>query len=289
MNLYYLRSRIKHLMNAIINFFTITRESELRIILQSSRYQDKKRLIFFGYKIYSQDDDDGIIREIFNRIGTTNKIFIEFGIGDGLSNNTLALMFDGWKGAWIEASTKQVKRIKSGFKKTISSGQLSIVEAFISRENINDLISSQIQQKEIDLLSVDIDGNDYHILEQISCVSPRVIVIEYNAKFPPPIRYCMSYKETHVWNGSDNFGASLKFLEEEVGKMGYSLVGCNLTGVNAFFVRNDVLNDKFLAPYTAENHYETAKYYLTHTKSGHFASYETLDNRLQKSSSLETH
>ena len=287
MKFYYLKSRIKHLIIAFINYFHLAREARLDTILQCDRFQNPKRLISFGYKIYSQDDDDGIIREIFNRIGTTNKVFVEFGVGDGLTNNTLALLFDGWKGVWIEASAKQVNRIKLGFKKTISTGQLSIVKAFISRNNINDLISSQVQQKEIDLLSVDIDGNDYHILEQISCVIPRVIVIEYNAKFPPPVLYCMGYKETHIWNGSDNFGASLKFLEIELEKKGYLLVGCNLTGVNAFFVRKDLVNDKFLSPYTAENHYETAKYYLAHSKSGHFASYETLDDRLQQSPSVE--
>jgi hypothetical protein len=265
---------------AIINFFYFSKETQINRLLQSTRFQDKKRLIPFGCKIYSQDDDDGIIREIFNRIGTTNKIFVEFGVGDGLCNNTLALLFDGWKGTWIEASAKKVRKIKSGLKKTLSTGQLSILQAFVSRENIDQLISSQIREKEIDLLSVDIDGNDFHVLEQISCISPRAIVIEYNAKFPPPLNYCMAYEESHIWNGSDNFGASLKFLEIQLKKKGYLLVGCNLTGINAFFVREDLVSEKFLSPFTAENHYEPARYYLAHFKSGHHASYETLEKRL---------
>src|SRR4030042_3287529 len=76
--------------------------NEIETLKRNSRYQNPKSLIPFGYKIYSQNEEDGIIREIFNRIGVTNRVFVEFGIGDGLENNTLALLFDGWNGLWIE-------------------------------------------------------------------------------------------------------------------------------------------------------------------------------------------
>ena len=76
------------------------------------RYQNPKRLSKHGKKLYSQNEEDGIILEIFNRIGTTNKTFVEFGIGDGLENNTLALLFQGWKGLWLEGSAKSVNNIK---------------------------------------------------------------------------------------------------------------------------------------------------------------------------------
>src|SRR3972149_4858892 len=77
----------------------------LRELQESPRYQDPRRLIPHGYKVYSQNEEDGIIREIFNRIGTTNKVFAELGVGNGLENNTLALLLDNWKGLWIEGST----------------------------------------------------------------------------------------------------------------------------------------------------------------------------------------
>lgn len=100
-------------------------------------------------------------------------------------------------------------------------------------------------------------------------------MIEYNAKFTSPVIFCINYDKTHAWQKDDCFGASLKFLVN-LGKKGYRLVDCNLSGVNAFFVREDLVADKFLAPFTAENHYEPPRYDLYGHFSGHPASYKTL-------------
>lgn len=208
----------------------------------------------------------------------SKKKFIEFGIGTGLENNTYALLFEDWSGLWIDASKKSIQAINSNLSAIIDNGNLKVVEAFITKDNINNLISNNIDIVEIDLLSVDIDGNDYHILNAITCIKPRVIVIEYNAKFTPPISFCMDYDELHTWKGDDCFGVSLKFLENNL--HGYCLVGCNLIGVNAFFVREDLVADSFLEPFTAENHYEPARYYLSSFTSGHPSSYKTLNKSL---------
>jgi len=267
---------IKHIRQLLIH-------RELDRLKQDKKYQQAKHLTPFGYKIYSQNDEDGIIREIFNRIGTTNKVFVEFGIGNGLENNTLALLFDNWQGVWIEGSAKAVKEIQKQFTAIIQSNSLKVIHAFITRDNIDSLIKSSTNEKEVDLLSVDLDGNDYHILSAIKCINPRVIVIEYNAKFVPPIKYCMDYNENHSWNYNDCFGVSLKFLEVHLKEKGYELVGCNIVGLNAFFVRKELIGEHFLAPYTAENHYEPARYYLAGFTSGHKAAYSTLANKLTDS------
>ncbi len=279
-------SRIKQIKHKLFSFSDSAKLIEQLMINEhydklrtQSRYHDPKSLIPYGYKVYSQNDEDGIINEIFNRIGTTNKTFVEFGIGDGLENNTHALLFNGWKGLWIDANHKAVKEIQANYYSLIKSDQLTILESFITLENINKLIKNNIKETNIDLLSVDIDGNDFHILTQINCIKPRVIVTEYNAKFHPPIMYCMNYNGQYSWQGNDCFGASLKFLEVELAKRDYALVGCNLSGANAFFVRSDLLEDKFLSPYTAEKHYEPARYYLSSLESGHPASYKTLKNK----------
>jgi len=253
---------------------------ELTRLREGERYKSPKSLVRYGDKIYSQNDEDGIINEIFTRIGTTNNTFVEFGIGDGLENNTLALLFGDWNGLWIEASPKSVKAIEKHFHEIISGGRLKIVESFITKDNINALISENISDDEVDLLSIDIDGNDYHVLNAIECISPRVIVAEYNSKFTPPSVYCMDYDENHIWQGDDCGGASLKFLESKLSAKGYCLVGCNITGVNAFFVREDLVKDNFLEPFTAENHYEPGRYYLGGYSSGHLASYSTLAKSL---------
>lgn len=253
-------------------------QQEIARLRKDGRYHDPRNLIPFGYKVYSQCDEDGIIKEIFKRIGTANKIFVELGVGNGLENNTLTLLFDNWQGVWIDASADSVKTINKRFKNPIQRGQLKIIEAFITSQNINDLLASHLTLTDVDFLSIDIDGNDYHILSAITVIQPRVIAIEYNAKFVPPTLYCMKYAEKHIWKKDDNFGASLEFLQVEMRQRGYFLVACNLAGINAFFVRNDLVGNKFQEPFTAETHYEPARYYLISLSSGHPPSYDTLSN-----------
>jgi hypothetical protein len=229
--------------------------------LGATRYNDPLRLERFGAKVYSQYDEDGIIQEIFRRIGTTNKLFVEFGVESGVENNSLKLLLEGWRGLWIEGSNNYAESIKSRFSDLIDSQRLSLNCSFVTAENINELIGS-FAAGDIDLLSIDIDGNDYHIFEALTVVQPRVVVIEYNAKFPPPISITQVYKKDFVWSGTDYMGSSLEALARLARRRGYSLVGCNFPGINAFFVRDDLVDGKFQAPYTAENHYNVARYFL---------------------------
>ena len=232
-------------------------------IYESPRYKEDGRLLRFGFKVFSQNDEDGIIREIFRRIGTTNKYFVEIGVGNGLENNSLFLILDGWKGIWVDGDRTNCNFIKNKFNFLVDTNILTIRDNFVDDSNINEIFIESLVLKEIDLLSIDIDGNDYHIFKALNATSPRVVVIEYNAKFPPPILWVMKYNPKHVWNGTDYCGASLKSYERLFANRGYSLVGCNITGGNAFFVRNDLIDDNFCQPFTAENHYEPPRYWLT--------------------------
>jgi hypothetical protein len=241
-------------------------ESWHRAIRQAP-YNDPKRLLGFGYKAFSESDEDGLIAEIFRRIGVESRTFFEFGVGDGLANNTLNLLLGGWSGYWIDGSATFVKLIEERLARFISTGQLRVLNDFITVKSINKQIAQLGIPKSIDLLSIDIDGNDYWIWEAIEAVSPRVVVIEYNATLRPPHRLVMEYKEDNWWNGTNYFGASLCALEALGRKKGYSLVCCNYTGVNAFFVRNDLVEDRFFRPFTAETHYEPARYLKL--KAGH--------------------
>ena len=220
------------------------------------KFDDPSHLDRFGYKVYSQNDEDGIIQEIFTRIGTTNKIFVEFGVQDGLESNCHFLLFNGWQGLWIDGDENNFKRLQEYFSKPLLDKQLTALNAFITIDNINKLIGEYGRiNGEIDLLSIDIDGNDYWIWEKLTCIQPRVVIIEYNAKFPPPCEWVMEYDPKHIWNGSDNHGASLKSLELLGRQLGYSLVGTNVNGVNAFFVKKELSRDLFAKPDTAENLY----------------------------------
>ena len=240
--------------------------------LTKNRIRNRKALEPYGYKVFSQNDEDGIIHEIFDRIGTTNKVFIEFGVQDGLESNSHLLLHYGWSGLWIEGSEVYCDEIAIKFKPVIENGQLRVCNAFITKDNINELFIKNGLSGEIDLLSIDIDGNDYYIWDAIKEVNSRVIVVEYNAKFPPDLEWCQAYDASHVWMGSDWHGASLKALEKLGRNKGYRLVGTNLRGCNAFFVRNDLIKDLFYKPETAEALYNPLRLNLTFL-ANHAAQY----------------
>ena len=240
----------------------LTKERYVAELFAAEKYRDPLRLEPHGFKVYSQNDEDGIIAEIFRRIGSPGRTFVEFGVEDGLENNTLYLLLQGWRGLWIDGNEGFVKKIRSRFDEVIQSDRLSVTHSFITRDNINSTIG-HFAKGEIDLLSIDIDGNDYHIWEAVEVVRPRVVVIEYNSKFPPPISIAPAYVPDRVWQGDDYMGASLEAIVRLGKRKGYSLVGCNVTGANAFFVRDDLVENKFARPFTAENHYHPPRYFLS--------------------------
>jgi hypothetical protein len=244
-------------------------------ILSDTKFADKRRLEPFGFKVYSQNDEDGIIQEIFKRIGTTSKTFVEFGAYDGMENNTIFLLMQGWSGLWIDGDPKKIKKLKQTYDRVIKRKQLHAEGAYITKNNINALIG-KYYNGEIDLLSIDIDGNDYHIWQNIECINPRVVITEYNAKFPPPCCWAMKYDESYWWDGSDKMGMSLQAATNLGNEKGYQLVGTNITGTNAFFVRKDIAltvqTDLFPLPATAENLYNPDREWLK-MSNGHFAKH----------------
>lgn len=234
------------------------------------RLEDDRYLDGYGYKVYSQNDEDGILQEIFSRIGTDSKRFVEFGVQNGLECNSHYLLLRGWQGLWLEGSESDYWEIRWRFAPALADGRLRVKQAFIDKENIVGLLADA--GRRIDLLSIDIDGNDYVVLEAIlkgGVITPRVIVAEYNGKWPADFRWVMPYDPLHTWDGSDYYGASLLSFTEMLQRYGYSLVGTNTCGANAFFVKNDALGDHFPYPLTVENLYN-AKRGIIHRK-GHAA------------------
>jgi hypothetical protein len=229
-------------------------------LLLTERSRDPKRLLTYGFRAYSQNDEDGMIQEIFRRIGVSSRVFVEFGVGDGSENNTLYLMLSGWRGLWIDGSDSNAASIRQQFAPFIQSGQLAFLQRFVDRDGIDGIIGGSGFCGEIDLLSIDIDGNDYWVWQAISVVQPRIVVIEYNAVFRPPLAVVAKYDKAFVWSGTSYYGASLSALESLGSQKGYDLVGCSLSGINAFFVRHDLVRDSFCAPFTAENHFEPPRY-----------------------------
>jgi len=247
---------------------TIARLDE-SILLAQPRYQDPRSLSRYRASVYSQNGEDGAIAEIFARIGTATKFFVEIGTGNGTQNNTRFLLEYGWSGIWWEESKDCCVAIRAGFAKEISDGRLKLVERLVTVENAFEVLRT-ICAPEFDLLSIDIDMNTSHVWEALHEFKPRVAVIEYNPNFPPSVSCAVPYDPEARWNGKNMFGASLKALEELGSDLGYRLVGCELSGINAYFVRDDLATDKlFLPPFTAEHHYEPPRLHFLTLTRGH--------------------
>ncbi len=240
-----------------------------RLLAGDEQYQDRLNLNRFEHRMFSQSGEDGILREVFRRIGETNRTFVEVGAGDGLENNTTSLLVRGWTGHWLECSRWNVARIRSKFRRLLERGALTVERRLVTAENVERIVSRLGVAGEPDLLSIDIDGNDYWVWKALSSVSPRVVVIEYNAFFQPDVDWVMAYAPRHRWPGTSYFGASLASLARLGGDKGYRLVGSTLSGVNAFFVRQDLVADRFQEPFTAECHWQPSRLALTLSTGRH--------------------
>lgn len=238
---------------------------EVRELLADPRYAAPGRLERHGFKVWSQNDEDGILEEIFRRIGTASRSFVEFGVGYGRECNTLKLLVEGWSGLWMEFGAEKCERIRRAFAAELAGGRLELRQTSVNPANIDALLSGAriAAVGELDLLSIDIDGNDYHVLKAMRGLRPRVLAIEYNGKFPPPMDLVPPYDPDHAWDGTDYMGASLQAIANLAGRRGYRLVGTNITGVNAFFVRDDLVAGRF-ADGDAASLYNPARYWLSH-------------------------
>lgn len=195
----------------------------------------KKRiqnLNLFERRITSQNWEDGMIHALFSLIGTTNKFYIEFGAEDGTECNTRQLRKSGWKGLLMDGSN--------------TNPAISLQQEFITAENIEDLFAKYNVPKHFDLLSIDIDGNDYWVWKAIEQYNPRVVIIEYNACIPYTPSVTIPYSAKFCWDKTDFYGASLSALVKIGSQKGYHLIATDSRGVNAFFVKKDIADKHFL-------------------------------------------
>jgi hypothetical protein len=250
-----------------------TAERQLRLsqelvvvtLLASPKYSDSKKLNRHEGQVFSQNGEDGIIAEIFSRIGSTNKTFVEFGAGDGKENNSAYLLLKGWSGYWFEGDNQKLDSIRSKFAGIISEKRLVASREFFTMESAARVFERHGVPEEFDLLSIDIDRNTSWIWRSLRAFHPRVCVVEYNASIPPQDDWEIPYEAEAAWDGTLIFGAGLLALERIGVDLGYSLVGCDFSGANAFFVRNDLVADLFSEPFTAIHHYEPPRYFLGRT------------------------
>ena len=217
------------------------------------------------FKVFSQFGDDGIIQYLIHNVKVENQVFIEFGVQDYVESNTRFLLINNnWKGLVIDGSQDYIDYIRND--SIYWKYNLEAICAFIDKDNINQLISQYLEKyqlsKEIGILSIDIDGNDYWIWECITVVNPAIVIIEYNSHLGPDysftIPYEPSFNRTEAHFSYQYWGASLKAFFTLAKRKGYQFIGCNCAGNNAYFVREDRLGN--LKSLTVEEGYVESKF-----------------------------
>lgn len=220
----------------------------------------------FESRVSSQNGEDGILSEIFRRLRIGAGFFVEFGVQDGSECNTALLAASGWSGVYVEVDPADASRLAERYAAT---PRIRTLQAFITAENITGIFESARVPAEFDILSIDIDGNDYWVWQALAPYKPRVVVIEYNAEHVPPERWVMKYDRSHRWDKTTYYGASLASYAALAQTKGYSLVGTEKTGVNAFFIRNDCLRASGFRALSASQGYHHVGYYGVHHELGH--------------------
>ena len=203
----------------------------------------------FEYSITSQNNEDGIINYIFKKLKVFQPNFVEIGL-DYYENNSLALLRKANKGLFIDGDNKKIFLLKNILKIVYPFKKFSFVSEFINKKNINLLISQTFRNdEEIDFMSIDVDGIDYYLLEEVSFY-PKLICIEYNFWYGKNVKCSVPYNENFRWKmGSLYSGASLLALNDLLNSKGYHLIALDSGCVNAFFIRDDLKeNFKILDP-----------------------------------------
>jgi hypothetical protein len=267
--------KIKSILSAIANFdrrIGAIEEALGRIESGQDSIENSACLNDHEFKVYSQWGEDGIIDYLIRNVEIENNIFVEFGVGNYLESNTRYLLINkNWSGLVIDGDSKNISFIKSD--PIYWRQDLKADCAFITKDNINELLEKHAIMGDIGLLSIDIDGNDYWVWKEIDVISPRIVVIEYNYRFGADNAVTIPYDPHFVRQKAHYsmiyFGASLPALVSLGKKKGYSFIGCNSNGLNAFFVRTDVLGD--LRVMTAEGGYVKGKFREARNRDGHLS------------------
>ena len=228
----------------------------------------------YGNKCFSQADEDGITLEIIKRLAIVDGVYAEFGVDNGLENNTLILASLGWKGFWVGGED-----LAFNYK---AAQKFKYIKDWITLENIfshtkNGLL--MLEEDELDVVSLDLDGNDIYFVEELLSkkISPKLFVVEYNAKFIPPSRFQIKYNSQHQWAGDDYFGAALVNFTELFEDYGYDLICCNShTGANAFFLRKEYRHLFPDVPRDINDIYVGPRYYL-YNNFGHRTSSKVVE------------
>jgi hypothetical protein len=255
---------IDSIIRSINNNAEIIKILNAKHLICSTDYEcTSKSIRNFEFKVTSQFGEDGIIQYLINKLDPhiINKYFIEFGVESYVESNTrFLLQNNGWSGLVIDGSMSNIKSLKKSDVYWLND--INAICAFITAENIDEILRLNSKYMDIGILSIDIDGNDYWVFNNINSIKPTIIITEYNALFGKEHSITIPYKsefvrtEAHYTNLY--WGASLSALTDLANAKGYALIGCNSAGNNAFFVKKASISD--LQELSAKEAYIPAKF-----------------------------
>jgi hypothetical protein len=256
---------------------------EQRQIANVSGFQDSE------FRVFSQWGEDGIIQFLLKHVSIERSLFVEFGVENYTESNTRFLLTNNqWSGIVIDGSDENIEYIKRD--PIYWATNLKAVSAFITKDNINELITKNGISGDIGILSVDIDGNDYWVWQAIESISPRIIICEYNSHFGSEAEVTIPYDPNFVRDSAHfskiYYGASVSALNSLAQLKGYSLVASNSVGNNIFFVRNDLIGS--LPVLSASQAYRRAEFREYHDENGNL-TFDDFDTRINNISNLPLH
>lgn len=267
-----MKKYIKYIKQLVQNIYNLTDNNnknrlvndEIKLLLAKNLILNRKSfssLHDVEFKVFSQWGDDGIIQYLINQIDIENKIFIEFGVENYTEANTRFLLINNnWTGLVMDGDETNINYIKND--SIYWKYGLTAKTAFITSENVNQLISEEKINGNIGLLHIDIDGNDYWIWDSISIVNADIVIVEYNSIFgserPITIPYESSFIRNNAHFSALYYGSSLSALCILAEKKNYFFVGCNSAGNNAYFVKKEKIGT--LKPLSAKEGYVESKF-----------------------------
>jgi hypothetical protein len=254
------------------NFISNADAAQQKHLMHSWKYNSAtvlgpSELVESGFRAFSQNDEDGILLRLFTHIGCTNRYVVEIGsncngsdvgIPENLSTNLL--VNHGWHGTIFELDATECNKMRYFFARTASTRHYHwtrdglteyyspvIVQQAISPDNINQLLLAANKEPEPDLFIIDIDGGDFAVMENLSAIKPRVIVVEFEKRFRERYSVVQRDREQFSLRWQQSGAASLTAWTHLMEPKGYTLCAVGTCCFNAFFVRNDVAEGKLVA------------------------------------------
>jgi hypothetical protein len=215
------------------------------------------------FRRYSQFGEDGILLYLISQVHSTSRRFVEIGIEDGRQCNTANLSINfGWRGLLVDCNERDVELAKAYYtaRPEVEPGQVDIRCQLITPHNVNQtLADAGMTGDDVDVFSLDIDGNDFWVWQALTVIRPRIVIVEYNQTLGPERSFVAKYDRT--FNRFEKhpfglyYGASLAAMTKLGREKGYELVGCESNGVNAFFVEASLVPGRFNALTPAQAYY----------------------------------